>query len=313
MRAVWRLSQSVGFRPHSAFTKCVHGGFRVVGVSFKKPGDPTEGAEQKAEPHNGAQQRQPPAFGVKHSLGSWLPTAESTAQRRKYVWERLPSWAKRYLPILMSYVVTHAVLSGATAIALALLLYWMFRSRVISHAAATSSDVISDTLGTEQVKLQAEVLSKAVVERILNDDTTLALVVQLVVKVLQQPETLASLKELVIRVLQDPQMLEVTTTFFVNLMDRPELGAKVDELGMVTVEHTLRDPKTERELAVLFKDVFADKPLQMDVGRALWNATWYSVTPAMLTGAAREAAVQVVRVDQAVQTVPEEELWGYLQ
>lgn len=47
--------------------------------------------------------------------------------------------------------------------------------------------------------------------------------VQLVVKVLQQPETLAALKELVLKLLHDPLMLEATTTFFVDLMGRPEL------------------------------------------------------------------------------------------
>lgn len=60
--------------------------------------------------------------------------------------------------------------------------------------------------------------------------------------------------------------------------------AKVDELALATVQRTLASPATERDLAALFRDVFADKPLQMDVGHALWNATWYSVTPWVLAG-----------------------------
>eukprot|EP00667_Euglena_gracilis_P014843 EG_transcript_15398 len=297
MRAVRRLALTAARRlgpalpqaslpPFPGPCRC----FRSVGVAWAKADLPGQQPQQ-----------QQPVSGVKR----WLPTAETTAQQQRYVWERLPSWAKRLLPVLMSYVLTHAVLSGVTAITLALFLYWVFRSRVISHAAATSSDVISDTLGKEEVKFQAEVLSKAVVERILNDDTTLALVVQLVVKVLQQPETLAALKELVLKLLHDPLMLEATTTFFVDLMGRPELEAKVDELALATVQRTLASPATERDLAALFRDVFADKPLQMDVGHALWNATWYSVTPWVLAGGRGkegEEAVRVARVDQAVQT-----------
>ncbi len=48
------------------------------------------------------------------------------------------------------------------------------------------------------------------VERILNDSTTLELVVQLVVKVLQQPETIAAVQELVIRLLDEPAMRQAT-------------------------------------------------------------------------------------------------------
>ena len=74
-----------------------------------------------------------------------------------------------------------------------------------------------------QVKFQAEVLSKAVVERILNDETTMDLVVQLVVKVVQQPETIEAAKQLVKELFEDPKMLEATKLFFMDLLDEPEV------------------------------------------------------------------------------------------
>jgi len=217
--------------------------------------------------------------------------------RRSWVWHRVPPWVQRTIVLAASYVLTHAVLSGVAAIGAVLALYWVFQARVLSHAAATSRDVLFDTLGKKEVKLQAETLSKEVVERILNDTGTLDLVVQLVAQVLQRPEVYAAVRELVVALLNDPAVRQVTAAFFVDVLRRPEIQGRVNAMGTEATSHVLHSPATQRRLEALFRDVFARRDLQVELGRALWNATWYSVTPGRLAGTPKgDARPSVVSV-----------------
>ena len=59
---------------------------------------------------------------------------------------------------------------------------------------------------------------------------------------------------------------------------------KINEIGMKATEHVLNSDESRDKLAALFTEVFADRHLQRDTGDALWNATWYSVTPSVFVG-----------------------------
>mmetsp|Transcript_106830 Transcript_106830/g.184283 ORF Transcript_106830/g.184283 Transcript_106830/m.184283 type:complete len:89 (+) Transcript_106830:311-577(+) len=67
-------------------------------------------------------------------------------------------------------------------------------------------------------------------------------------------------------------------------MDEPAIQAKINAMGLDAAEHVLNHETSQTQLRDMFRSVFAQRELQLDVGDALWNATWYSITPNILRG-----------------------------
>eukprot|EP00669_Euglena_mutabilis_P014231 TRINITY_DN9282_c0_g1_i1.p1 TRINITY_DN9282_c0_g1~~TRINITY_DN9282_c0_g1_i1.p1 ORF type:complete len:471 (+),score=24.51 TRINITY_DN9282_c0_g1_i1:36-1448(+) len=196
----------------------------------------------------------------------------------------LYGWLRHNSHLVLSYFVTNAIVSALMVVMLVISLFTLFRRSVISHASATSSDVLSTTLRAEPVTAQAQALSKAVVDAILTDPKSVTLVSQLLLRVLQMPQTKEQSEKLIVAVFQEERVRKNTGALFTDLIGLPVVQDRADRIGQAAASDVLDSPAPRDWLSALFQRTFASPEMQRSIGDALWKATWFSLTPGMFQG-----------------------------
>jgi len=175
------------------------------------------------------------------------------------------------------------------------------------------ADVGKMVLSDKSLQEQAEVLSKALAERVLTDPNMERLAVQFVFQVVDQllddpntvnravsflqevctrEETKRAAATLTLSALSHPATQEFVSVYFSNLIVSQPMIESSTKLGAQVAHNALNSPQLQKHAAEMMAEVMNDKKLQSDAGEFLWSAIKYAITPWRISEAtAKEVAL----------------------
>eukprot|EP01137_Pigoraptor_chileana_P032343 Opistho-2@21565 len=167
---------------------------------------------------------------------------------------------------------------GSAFVGAAVLYIYIFKEDIKDNLSTEVADVASRSLGDESVVQRAEEVSKAVLQQVIRDPSTLANASSFVVQISQEPTTQAALVALLKGVLADPEAMARVNEFLQHIVadllkDTATMGRTVEFVqSLMAQEGTkeslstlfrwlLTDPSFQHTATLLLKDVIASKEI----------------------------------------------------
>lgn len=163
--------------------------------------------------------------------------------------------------------------------AVAVLLWVPFKT----DAPSRTADMASEALNDVKLKEQATVLSKQVVENVLQDQESVELLVSVIKRLLAEQESRLAVTLFIQSIFEDRHTQEISKKFVIELVKDPWVRHELQKVAFGLVLDLLDDDRTKDVMAEFLlsstTEALKDAKLHQETGKAFRSATYFAINP----------------------------------
>ncbi|RDD44566.1 hypothetical protein TrispH2_003718 [Trichoplax sp. H2] len=189
---------------------------------------------------------------------------------------------------------------------------YIFREYIRENMADEVADVASRSLSDVQVVNQANIISKTLIQDILNDEQTQNAAIKFITQLAEQQETKIALQRLLIYVINDPHTLQQLTILSKKVLDQLMQDEVTKNKLLSYMEMLMKDANTQATLQRVLNNVIGSQQTKDFVALGLRDVIASDVVSHQSIELGKHVCQEVV-ADKKVQSQLSNSVWSVLK